>query len=447
MVASASSSNTQWPSGCWSASSAAGRGLDAAGRATACPEPAAAVYRARGRSSPRPSTPQGPSLSAISIIVHRPLRRRGCRNGSRPRWSPAIRSASNRRPETDCARRSAAPGRLAFSIGVAAKVARRSRTICHGGSGAASPGHGATSRQIVCGEFFTRRRRRSRSAALMVTESRPLKAKIHSVVPFTTPITAGATPAADRWRKCSVDDGAKSRWAPAGPAPVTVASTGPGPRGSRMASRTDVDVSRRRNRAPSRAGRKSGCACSSWPNRISPPRVFQVAAMAGSINAALRPSRATSGRQACAAGEQRFAHDRAGEGGRPASRGSVLRAASSSGCSQPVIKWSRAVDHVAKRPSRRGRPQQRREFQIVGKPRFRGTRSPLFEHPQRQPAVIDPQCPALAALEIGERKLGAVSVRPGCRPSRSCARNAARRDCRQQQMIAVVDQHVRSPGS
>src|SRR6476619_392135 len=42
-----------------------------------------------------------------------------------------------------------APGRLAFSSGVAAKVARRSRTICHGGNGSAGSFiTAATSRQM-----------------------------------------------------------------------------------------------------------------------------------------------------------------------------------------------------------------------------------------------------------------------------------------------------------
>src|SRR6478672_13935456 len=40
---------------------------------------------------------------------------------------------------TRLSQRVRAPGRLAFSSGVAAKVARRSRTICHGGSSAAIP--------------------------------------------------------------------------------------------------------------------------------------------------------------------------------------------------------------------------------------------------------------------------------------------------------------------
>src|ERR1041385_18244 len=88
-----------------------------------------------------------------------------------------------------------APGRFAFSAGVAAKVARRSRTICHGGSAGAIPVVPmpvalATSFQMVWasssrGTFI------SRSAALIVTERRPSKAKIHSVVALIRPCIGG----------------------------------------------------------------------------------------------------------------------------------------------------------------------------------------------------------------------------------------------------------------
>ena len=72
----------------------------------------------------------------------------------------------------------AAPGRLASCAGVAAKVARRSRTICHGGSAAGKPVTLATSLQIVFASS-SRGISISRSPALMVTDSRPGKAKIH----------------------------------------------------------------------------------------------------------------------------------------------------------------------------------------------------------------------------------------------------------------------------
>src|SRR5215467_611927 len=78
-----------------------------------------------------------------------------------------------------------APGRRASCSGVAAKVARRSRTICHGGSSAGRRAMVRTSRQMVCASA-SRGVSRSRSPALMVVEMRPGKVKIHSVVALMT---------------------------------------------------------------------------------------------------------------------------------------------------------------------------------------------------------------------------------------------------------------------
>ncbi len=66
----------------------------------------------------------------------------------------------------------AAPGRRASCSGVAAKVARRSRTICQGGNSGGRPVIAATSLQIVCASA-SRGVSISRSAALIVTESGP----------------------------------------------------------------------------------------------------------------------------------------------------------------------------------------------------------------------------------------------------------------------------------
>ena len=63
-------------------------------------------------------------------------------------------------------------GACAFSSGVAAKVARRSRTICQGGRSAGKPATCATSRQIVAASS-SRDCSSSRSAPLIVIESRP----------------------------------------------------------------------------------------------------------------------------------------------------------------------------------------------------------------------------------------------------------------------------------
>ena len=64
----------------------------------------------------------------------------------------------------------AAPGRLASCAGVAAKVARRSRTICHGGSSAGSPVAARDLAPDRLRQFFARRVDQP-SAALMVTET------------------------------------------------------------------------------------------------------------------------------------------------------------------------------------------------------------------------------------------------------------------------------------
>ena len=98
-------------------------------------------------------------------------------------------------------------GRLAFCSGVAAKVARRSRTICHGGSGASRPRdacHFAPDQSASSSRGVSS----SRSAPLMVTESRSGKAKIHSTVPLITPISGGK-PLRRRNVEMRVDDGAE----------------------------------------------------------------------------------------------------------------------------------------------------------------------------------------------------------------------------------------------
>ena len=99
--------------------------------------------------------------------------------------------------------RSAAPGRLASCAGVAAKVARRSRTICHGGRRPAGRARRQPRCQIVCASIVARRRRSRRSAALMVTDRRPGKANIHSAVPLSTP-RIGGRPAGGAMRKCAL---------------------------------------------------------------------------------------------------------------------------------------------------------------------------------------------------------------------------------------------------
>ena len=96
----------------------------------------------------------------------------------------------------------ALPGRLAFWAGVAAKVARRSRTICHGGMALGVPATIATSSQIFLASV-SRGISSNRSAALMVTDTLCLKQKSHSTVPFTTP-TIGASDGGGSILKCAL---------------------------------------------------------------------------------------------------------------------------------------------------------------------------------------------------------------------------------------------------
>ena len=91
---------------------------------------------------------------------------------------------------------------LGILAGVAAKVARRSRTICQGGSAAGKPVTLATSAQMVFASS-SRGVSISRSPALIVTDSRPGKANIHSTVPLMTP-RIGGCPAGGSMRKCAL---------------------------------------------------------------------------------------------------------------------------------------------------------------------------------------------------------------------------------------------------
>ena len=112
-----------------------------------------------------------PDRTALSNVAGNPV---AVQSPARTRLSHCVRAA----------------GRLAFSSGVATKVARRSRTICHGGSSAAIPVARDTSCQIVWASI-ARGTSIRRSALLIVTDSRPANAKIHSVVPLMMPSIGG----------------------------------------------------------------------------------------------------------------------------------------------------------------------------------------------------------------------------------------------------------------
>src|SRR5271156_4427522 len=96
----------------------------------------------------------------------------------------------------------ATPGRFASCAGVAANVARRSRTICQGGSAGGKPVARATSPQIALASS-SRGESTSSSPALMVMETRPGKEKIHCTVPLSTPRIVGAS-GGGSMRKCAL---------------------------------------------------------------------------------------------------------------------------------------------------------------------------------------------------------------------------------------------------
>src|ERR1700727_2616306 len=121
-----------------------------------------------------------PERTAPSIVAGRPV------------WtqSPARTTLSHRVRES---------GRLASCAGVAAKVARFSLTICQGGRSTGRPVNSAASRQISAASS-SRGRSMSRSALLIVTESRSGKAKSHSISALTTPRIAGCPSGGAIWK-------------------------------------------------------------------------------------------------------------------------------------------------------------------------------------------------------------------------------------------------------
>ena len=87
MVQSASSSNTQWPSGRWRCSSAS-----------------VAAWMARSSAATFGVVSGDIQVSAVSVarFLRDQIPPRAAPNGSLPRWSPAVRSRSNRRRGRGC---------------------------------------------------------------------------------------------------------------------------------------------------------------------------------------------------------------------------------------------------------------------------------------------------------------------------------------------------------
>ena len=191
MVASASSSNTQWPSGCWQPSSACVARSMRRSRASGAVSSVVAVM----------------SFIAPSRSSRRRGRRHGCRTGSHLRSSPAGRSRSSRRQEPDCPTPSARPA--AWRSPPASP--RRSRAARARSATAAgrpeTPVTAHTSGQIVCASA-ARGVGHEPVRTLIVTDSRPGNAKIHSVVPLITPVSRRQ--AGRRFEaEMRVDDGAE----------------------------------------------------------------------------------------------------------------------------------------------------------------------------------------------------------------------------------------------
>ena len=173
MVASASSSNTQWPSGCCRRSSAAtGAGNGVVQR------------RCRGCRS---------ACIGVRQLARMQVRRRCARTGWHPRWSRAGRSRSSPPPARGCASAVRAPGRRAL-------LRRRSRRRwraspsprAHGGIGARRRQRRAHIRPDRARRSSSAGRSTSRLAALMVTETMPGLTNTHSAVPPITPMKPAA---------------------------------------------------------------------------------------------------------------------------------------------------------------------------------------------------------------------------------------------------------------
>ena len=211
------------------------------------------------------------------------VRRRDCRSASRLRWSPAGRSSVQSPASTRLRQRVAGAGRLAFCSGVAAKVARRSRTICHGGNAPASPAtlrHLAPDRRAPVPRAA---RRASASAPLIVTDSRSGNAKIHSAVPLTTPIIGG-----EAGRRIDaemrVDDGAELGRRSTGRAPAPCATQGGTARTTASPAPSAI-VSSPKSSAATRSFVVARARAAAAPKRTSAPCVSTQMRSAGSMKA------------------------------------------------------------------------------------------------------------------------------------------------------------------
>ena len=224
------------------------------------------------------------------------------------------------------------------------------------------------SRQIACASS-SRGISTSRSALLMVTDSRCGNANSHSTSPPTTP-RIGRLSLRRIEAEMRIDDGAEF--------------------GRRFQARQQRCGGARRNRH--HHGIAGLMATLSSPNFNSPTRFADIAnsrsscpnwmlaplscssLIAGSTSTALRPSRAISGRQACASRQQRFPHDRAGKPRGALGRIDVQRRQQQR-LHQPLVERALAGDRVADQFALRC-PDQRHQREIIAAGRCRGHGAP-----------------------------------------------------------------------
>ena len=195
----------------------------------------------------------------------------------------------------------------------------------------------ATSRQMSAASA-SRGVSSSRSAPLMVTDSRSWKANSHSTVPLMTPMIGGQ-PAGGAMRKCALTMARNS---------VGSFQIGTASRGDRRRNGKNDGVVRPKlhavvaeiERRDARR-RRTTMRAADVPNASVRPLACKIAPAPDRRRRCSVRSRAISGRQARPPRQQCFAHDCGGEPRPSASCGSVLSAASRSGCHRRVIEpWS-----------------------------------------------------------------------------------------------------------
>ena len=351
----------------------------------------------------------------------------GRRSGSSLRWSRAGRYRSSRRRETG------------FSGG---DGSRPQRILLRGRvKGGAALAHDLPGRQIAANarrraDFLPDRRARSsrgsfirRSAPLIVTLRRCGNANIHSISPLMTPRIGGHRMAASK-RKCAF----RMR----GTRSASHAGHQRGRRSRRHSEDDDIvgaeldgvvaEVSAA-TRFPA-----NEILCSSCSKLTSAPLSFSCL-IAGSTSTVLSPSRAISGRQALAAGEQRLAHDGAGKPRRSLRRLDVERREQQRP-HQLLIQRALAGDRWSIRSEFRAGPEQRHQREIVERPGVRA-RGGACEKSRTGAAAVEPQRPALSGRRDRRTQIArspGPTARPRCRSIAHRPSHAgcptARGDCR-----------------